>query len=156
VSAETDRNGDTPVTKPVDHAEDKYRRFRPSREAVEAATAALRTRSGADAAIVPMYMPGKTYGLWTAGQRVESVVRHGDEVLVAVNAHEPCDGIPTLREMEDRAFELAGAQLARIGPGTTAYAIVYRDTGHWTVFEEILSARTATGCEHDAPGATAG
>jgi hypothetical protein len=119
----------------IDPYEDLRARFRPSRTAIEIAVAALAGDPEAEAAIVPMYMPGKRYNEWEVGQRVESVKL----ALLGFPASQVAER-PTLQDRRQEAYDLASAALAAIGSGTTAYAIVGRD-GTAMVFEEILSAR---------------
>lgn len=121
---------------------DQRRRFAPSKTAVSEAVAALADHPDADAAVVPLYMPGKSYGAWTVGQPVEVVELTGSDVLVGAESHDPTGALPPLRDMITRAFELAAARLAdHAGVGTTAYAIVRRD-GTCMVFEEFRSTAT--------------
>lgn len=121
---------------------DQRRRFVPSKTAVGAAVAALADHPDADAAVVPLYMPGKSYGNWTVGQPVEVVELTGNDVLIGTDNHDPTRAVPAVRDMITRAFELAAARLAdHAGGGTTAYAIVRRD-GTCMVFEEFRSTVT--------------
>lgn len=132
------------MTTKTDQWDDLRRRFGPTKTAVAAAHAALMNHADADVAVVPLYMPGKSYAAWTTGQQVETVELSGDDVLVGADSRRPSGSIPAgevpaVRDMIVRAFELASAALAEHGPGTTGYAIV-RPDGTVTVFEEILSA----------------
>lgn len=124
----------------VDPHEDRRIRFRPSPAAVQAAVASLETHPDAEAVVVPMYMPGKTYNCWTVGQRVLSVELPASLMLLGVTNRRPESQLPTIDERRQEAFDLAMAALAEHGHGTTAYAVVRRD-GSAMVFEEILSAR---------------
>lgn len=122
---------------PIDPYQDQRERYRPSPKAVTTALAALKAEPAAEAVVVPMWQPGKSYGIWRVGQVVASIELEGDDVLLAYPPH-GCG--PTIRDQQDKAYELAGAELAKHGAGTTSYAVV-RPEGTWAVFEEILSAR---------------
>lgn len=130
------------MTTSADPSEDLRRRWIPDKAAVQAALDALEGEPAAEVAVIPMYQPGKTYGIWDVGQRVETIALTGDDVLLAVNSSATDGPVPGVRAAQDKAFELASLALAGCGDGkgTTAYAVVRRN-GRTAVFEEILSAR---------------
>jgi hypothetical protein len=128
------------MTTPIGLNEDRRLRWVPSATALDIATRALESQPDADMAVVPMYQPGKIYGIWQVGQRVETVEAGFEDVLLAVNSHTPSGAIPSLITVRDTAFQRASEALREHGKGTTSYAVVSRD-GSCAVFEEVLSDR---------------
>lgn len=124
----------------IDPWQDQAQRLAPSKSAVQAAVAALDARPEADAAVVPLYMPGKSFGVWTVGQQVETIELTGEDVLVGVNPNRPTGAVPAIRDRIATAFDLANAQLAEHGRGGTTGYVIVRPDGSWVVFEEIRSA----------------
>lgn len=113
--------------------EDLRLRWLPTSRSVRHARALLAAEPAADVALVPMYQPGKQYGIWLTGQRVSTVP---GVVFVAVNSFEPAAGIPSVSWARHAACLLAREQLRADGRGgTVAYAIVRSDSV--AVFEEF-------------------
>lgn len=54
-------------------AEDLRRRWMPAQRAVRHGRALLAAEPDADLAVVPLYQPGKQYGIWLFGQPVQTV-----------------------------------------------------------------------------------
>jgi hypothetical protein len=61
------------VTDSKDPAEDLRLRWLPTDRSVRHARALLAAEPTADVAVVPMFQPGKQYGIWTVGQLVSTV-----------------------------------------------------------------------------------
>lgn len=113
--------------------EDLRARWLPTRRSVGHARALLVAEPTADVAVVPMFQPGKQYGIWTVGQPVSTVA---GVVFVAVNGFEPAVGVPSLSWARNAACLLARERLRAGGRGgTVAYAVVRSDSV--VVFEDF-------------------
>lgn len=113
--------------------QDLEARWRPSETAVKHAVALLRSEARADYAIVPMILPSKRHGVWTVGQKVETVP---GVVLLGVNSFDPewADEVPSYSWARNESWEIAKRHLAD-REGTTGYASI-RPDGTWAVFED--------------------
>lgn len=119
----------------VNPADDLAARWLPTDEAVRQARAALDTEPRADLAAIPMVQPGKTRGVWTVGQAVETV--KGLVFLGVDGSHDESRG-PVQSWSAARDAASGAAQAARGDrPGTVAYAVVSRD-GRVAVFEDVF------------------
>lgn len=113
---------------------DLVSRMAPTDEGVAAAVAAM-TAAGTEMAILPIAFPGKTYGVWTIGERVE----HPEGVWPVNNNNDPDIGF---RSGTAAATTVAAKYLGE-EPGTVGYVVVRLDG--WSVFEEILSPAELVG-----------
>jgi hypothetical protein len=114
--------------------EDRRERWLPTGHAVKLAQAVLDRSPRHDYALIPMIQPGKTRGIWMAGQAVKTVEFR---VYLAVNRDvQPGETLQSHSEARGKACADARKAL-RDRPGTVAYAVVERD-GHVAVFEDVL------------------
>jgi hypothetical protein len=121
------------VTGTTSLGDDLRLRWLPTRQAVRHARALLAAEPAADFAVVPLYQPGKQYGIWMLGQVVNTVQ---GAVFLAVNSSEPTAGVPTLGWAREAACLVAREQLRIDGRGgTVAYAVVRADSV--AVFEDF-------------------
>lgn len=120
-----------------DVMEDMHARLVPSPAAVRHARALLDFTQDADLAAIPMYLPGKTHGVWTMGQDVVTVP---GAVFLGVNGFDvPADSpVPSYSIARHLAGHTAReyAVISSLDSGTSAYATVSRD-GHVAVFEDF-------------------
>ncbi len=115
--------------------QDLRKRWRPTDAAMRHAAALLDAEPLADVAIIPMYQPGKTRGVWTIGQEVRTVA--GVVFLARDSYTESHDTVPLVAWARETACNLAKAQL-NSEPGTVAYAVVFRDNpDNASIFEDI-------------------
>lgn len=117
----------------MDPHQDLRERWLPTGDAVQRALALLEAEPDADVAVIPMYQPGKTYGIWTVGQEVCTV---SGRAFLAVDSFERRGDLPDYGWARDAASKFARATMGDL-PGTTAWAVVRRD-GTAVVFEDIL------------------
>lgn len=136
------------MTETVTPEADMRARWLPASTAIAHAKVLLTAEPAADMAVIPMYQPGKDRGIWTTGQEVRTI--HGVVILAANRWEDPEPGsppIPPYTWARATAEDIAAA--ARVAawktrtargphrPGTTAYAVVFRD-GNVSVFEGCL------------------
>jgi hypothetical protein len=122
-------------------AADMAVRWVPDPAAVRAAVAVLSPWDGADVvAFVPMYQPGKTYGVWFTGQEVVTVP---GVVFWAARDDGPAPGAADYGWARNAACEAARVAMAG-RPGTFGYAVVYPD-GEAAVFEDSPPRRSGIG-----------
>lgn len=113
--------------------EDLRLRWLPTSRSVRHARALLAAEPAADVALIPIYQPGKQYGIWLTGQLVSTVP---GVVFVAVNSFKPAAGVPSVSWARHAACVLAREQLRDHGrSGTVAYAVVRTDSV--AVFEDF-------------------
>lgn len=110
--------------------EDMHDRLRPTETAVAHALAAMELRPDAEFAMIPMVLPGKHYGIWTAGQPVETV----EGIAFPCTEGKPVRVTPGYSEARELAIK-AGLEALGARPGTVATATVTRD-GSAAIFEE--------------------
>ncbi|MCW2898658.1 MAG: hypothetical protein JWO67_923 [Streptosporangiaceae bacterium] len=120
----------TEILHPV--AQDMRDRWLPSETAVRHARALLDAEPAADLAVVPMLQPGKTHGIWTLGQEVETVP---GVVFICINSFTNTAALPGYSWCRGAAAAVARDVLAG-RDGTVGYANVSRD-GHVAVFEDF-------------------
>jgi hypothetical protein len=121
------------MTDTQDPGEDMRLRWLPTRRAVKHARALLAAEPEADVALIPMYQPGKQYGIWLTGQIVTTVP---GVVFVAANSFHTAGSLPTLSWARNKACDIARERLRVDGQvGTVAYAVVRPDTV--AVFEDF-------------------
>ena len=130
--------GSDPCTCPIDDEEltpeqDMQDRWRPTETAVNHAVALLKAEPRADFALVPLVQPGKEYGWWEIGQKVETVP---GVVILSVNSFKAGADIPSHSWARNATSQVAKRVLGD-APGTVSYASISRD-GTWAVFEDIL------------------
>jgi hypothetical protein len=123
----------------VTPAADLAARWQPSAEQMAVAEAILRG-TAADKVYVGLALPGKTYGLWCLGQRVEPAPGFWP-------AHAAHNSARIARDCADHA---AGAHL-RGRPGTSAYASIRLSNGEpvFAVYEGIYGDDPDGGPETD-------
>lgn len=113
-------------------AEDMHTRWLPPAEMVEQAKKLIAATPGAEYAMLAMYQPGKTYGIWFGGQEVVTIP--GVFFLAGNGPH-----LLPYSQARDAATNVAYQAMRAAGHthGTTSYVIVYPD-GQAVVFEDIL------------------
>lgn len=109
-------------------------RWQPTETAVAHAAEVLADLPEADYALVPMWLPGKTYGIWTIGQPVFTAE---GEVFTCVNRPGDTSGRTVPSFGAARAAAVTAADRGLCGrPGTIGYAVISRDST-WAVFEDF-------------------
>lgn len=114
--------------------QDLRARWLPTAASVRHAWALLDAEPRADLAAIPMVQPGKTYGLWTVGQEVQTVP---GAVFIGINSFDADDSgeVPSYAWARNAASDVARSVLSD-RPGTVAWASVDRE-GHVVVFEDF-------------------
>lgn len=113
---------------------DRVTRWNPTASAVQYALTLLNYETDADMALIPMYQPGKQYGIWEYGQEVCTV--HG-VIFLAVNSFDSDSLIPSMSWARDAASQMARHAMGD-REGTVAYAVVRRDSDRTPVFEDLI------------------
>lgn len=115
--------------------QDLESRWLPEPAAIAVAVAALNAEPSADYAAIPLYQPGKTFGVWETGQQVVTV---RGAVFLGVNSFDPTGPVLSFSWARNAASEVA-REILGDRPGTVAFASVDRD-GHAAVFEDFPRA----------------
>lgn len=113
---------------------DLQEHWKPDGVAESQARLLLEATPGAEMAVLALVQPGKDQGIWTFGQKVETVA---GLILLACSRKEPVPGTMRYSDARNIATEVAEQALKTQfdDKGTTAYVLVYPGQAHMPVFE---------------------